>query len=103
MKGQVQTRVVDTGGAAKSTIINRDPTEIHWISISAQALATQGMVQIYDGFDAGGRLMFQIEPGYSRQHVFSAPIVCNQGLFVYADANIASYTIGFCSLNREVC
>lgn len=92
----VQTRVVDTGGGATNTIINRRPSHVHWISVSAQTLNTQGLVQIYDGSDAGGELVWQLEPGYSRHHNFIPAIHCQTGIFIHTDANIASYAVGYC-------
>jgi len=56
---------------------------------------TFGMLRIYDGFDAGGKLQWQLEPGYSRNYNFIPPIPCDQGITVYNDANIASYTIAY--------
>lgn len=91
----IDTRVLDTGGAAKSTLVNKGSTYVHWISVSAQALNTQGLIQIYDGFDAGGRLVWQLEPGYGRHYNFLPPIICRQGVFVYNDANIASWSLGY--------
>lgn len=97
MDSALRTLVVDNAGSASSTIVNKDPTDVAWITISAQALNTQGLLQIYDGFDVGGKLVFQLEPGYSRQTHFDPPIHCSRAVFVYADANIASYAIGFSS------
>lgn len=95
MEKRIATRVVDTAGAATNTLVNREPTQIHWICYSTQVLNTQGLIQVYDGFDALGKLVWQIEPGYSRQHCFLPPITCDQGVFVANDANIASYVIGY--------
>lgn len=95
MDRQIETRVIDTGGAAKSTLIQKDACEVWWITVSAQAINTQGLIQVYDGFDTGGKLKWQYEPAYSRQNNFIPPISCDQGIFVYNDANIASYTIAY--------
>jgi len=95
MDRRIATRVVDTGGAITNTLIDKDASQVWWINASPQALNTQGLIQIYDGYDVGGRLVFQCEPGYSHQHNFAPCIHCEQGVFVYADANIAAYTIGW--------
>lgn len=99
MSERLQTRVVDTGGAASNTIINRRPTCVHWISISAQTLNTQASIQIYDGSDAGGELVWQLEPGYSRHHNFIPNICCQVGCFIVTDEHIASYTVGYTPLS----
>lgn len=95
MNRRINTRVVDTGGAITNTLIDEDASEVYWISVSPQALATQGLIQIYDGFDAGGKLVWQQEPGQATPENFIPPIHCEQGVFVYTDANIACYTIGW--------
>lgn len=96
MPGNCQTRVVDTGGVATSILIQKNPSHVDWISVSAQALNTQGLIQIFDGFDDKGTLVWQLEPGYSRHHNFRPPIVLHQGLFIKANAHIASYTVCYC-------
>lgn len=100
MPEKLQTRVVDTGGAASNTIVNRRPTCVHWITVSAQVLATQGMIQIYDGSDAGGELVWQLKPGYSRHHNFIPHICCQVGCFIYTNAHIASFSVGYTPLSE---
>lgn len=96
MDRRIETRVIDTAEGTKLTaLIQKDPCEIWWIIISPQGLGTQGLLQIYDGFDAGGKLELQIESGYSRQHNFIPPIPCDQGIYIVNDAHVASYTIGY--------
>jgi len=92
---RIQTRVVDTGGSAKSILIQRDACDVCWIEISPETSGTAGLIQIYDGFSTGGKLVWQLEPAYSRHSNFIPPIPCNQGIFVYSDANIACYTIAY--------
>ena len=92
---RISTRIVDTGGAAKETIVNKTPTFVHWITVSPETLNTQALIQIYDGFDAGGKLVWQLETGYGRHYNFMPPIPCEQGVFVYSDANIASWSMGY--------
>jgi len=95
MDRRIETRVIDTGGAAKSTLIQKDACEVWWITISPEAIATAGLLQIYDGFDTGGKLEFQVETGYARHCHFVPPIPCDQGIFIYNDTHIASYTVAF--------
>lgn len=95
MDERIETRVVDTGGAALTTIIQKDACKVHWISVNAQALNTQALIQIYDGLDTGGKLQWQLESGYSRQNCFCPAICCDYGLTIYNDANIASYTVAY--------
>jgi len=92
---ELETRVVDTAGAALNTIINRRPTVVHWITVSVETLNTQGLIQIFDGTDANSELKWQLEPGYSRHHNFIPEIHCPRGCFIYNDAAIASYTVGY--------
>lgn len=91
----LQTRTVDTGAAITNTIVNRRPCVIHWITVSVEGLNAQGLIQIHDGSDAGNELVWQLEPGYSRHYNFNPAIICQTGIFVYTDAAIASYTIGY--------
>lgn len=95
MDRRIQTRVIDTGGSAKSVLIQKDACYIHWVEVSPEISGTAGLVQIYDGFSTGGRLQWQLESAYSRHALFIPPIPCDQGIFVYNDANIACYTIAF--------
>lgn len=91
----LQTRVVDTGGAVSNTIINRRPTCVHWITLSVQAINTQGLIQMYDGSDADSEPIWQSEPGYSRHRNFSPHICCHVACFIHTDEHIASYTVGY--------
>lgn len=95
MDRRIETRVIDTGGVMLTTLIQKDACEVWWITTSPQALGTQGMLKLYDGFDAAGKLEWQAEPGYARQHNFIPPIPCDQGITVYNDTHIASYTIAY--------
>lgn len=95
MDRRIETRVVDTGDEAGRTVIQKDACEVWWIISSPKTLGTQGLLQIYDGFETGGKLKMQLETGYARQHNFIPPIPCDQGVAVYNDGNVASYTIGY--------
>ena len=95
MDRRIETRVIDTGGAALTTIIQKDACEVWWITVSGiQAVAC--VIKIYDGFDAHGKLQWQCEPiGEAVTHNFIPPIPCDQGIFVYNDGDIKCYTIAF--------
>jgi hypothetical protein len=95
MDRRIKPRVIDTGGAAKSTLIEMDACEVWWINVSVESPGTAGMLNIYDGFDAGGKLVFQGENAYIGHFNFIPPIPCDEGLFVYNDAHVACYTIGY--------
>ena len=92
----VESRVVDTAAGILNTIINKRPSIVHWITVSTEAQGGVGVIEIYDGFDREGDLKWRLEPGYSRHHNFIPPFSCKVGIFIYNDAAIASYTIGYC-------
>ena len=93
MNSRVQVRTVDTAAAATSTIVNKDRSEVHWITIGVEVVASIGKIYVYDGFDAGGKLVWQAETGDSLHARFAPPIDCKQGVFVYTDTGIACFTI----------
>lgn len=95
MDRRIETRVIDTGDAALTTTIEKDACQVWWIVISVKTAGTKGLIQLYDGFDAGGKLQLQVEPEYAGLAPFTPPITCDQGLTIYNDANIACYTVGF--------
>jgi len=95
MDRRIDTRVIDTGDAALDTIIEKNACQLWWIVISVKTTGTKGLIQIYDGFDTGGKLKLQIEPEYAGLAPFIPPITCDQGLTIYNDANIASYTVAW--------
>lgn len=95
MNRRIETRVVDTAGAITNTLINKDASEVYWITVSPETYKTAGLIQIYDGFDAGGKLKWQAEAGENNTHNFIPPIHCEQGVFVYTNAHISVYTIGW--------
>jgi len=95
MDRRIETRVVDTGDAALTTVIQKDACEVWWLIASIKTPGTKGLLQIYDGFDRNGKLQYQHEPGYEVDHNFIPPIPCDQGITVYNDASIANYTIAF--------
>jgi len=88
------SRYVD-GGAATTTIVQRNAVRVHWIHLFPETVATVGVIKIYDGLDTGGRLKWQMETGVVGAFAFSPPIPCRQGLYIGADANIGGYTVGY--------
>lgn len=92
---RIETRVIDTGGNATATLIQKDACEVYWIDLSPENAGTTGVLKLYDGFDTDGKLRFQAEIGYARMCNFIPPIPCDQGIYVTVDANIASYTIAY--------
>ena len=95
MAQKIATRVVDTGAAAQSVIINKDPTDVHWLDFGAETIGTRGTIKIYDGLDAGGKLVFQCEAGYAHFHTFNPPIPCEQACFLTSDTGIACWSLAY--------
>lgn len=95
MKPKIAVRVIDTAAAAQAVIINKDPTDIHWLGFGVEVVGARGVIKIYDGFDVGGKLMFQCEAGYAHFHLFDPPIPCEQGCFVTSDAAIACWNLAY--------
>jgi len=95
MNRRIETRVVDTGGVLLNTLIDQDASEVWWITVAPQASKTAGLIQIYDGYDVNGKLKWQWEPEEAKHANFVPPIHCEQGVFVYNDTHIASYTIAW--------
>jgi len=98
MGQRIETRTIDTGGAAKTTVIQTNACELCWITTSPETFQTKGSLKIYDGIDAGGKLKWQIEPALEEHCVFTPPITCDQGACVVNDDKIACYTIAYRSL-----
>jgi len=95
MDRRIETRVVQGTGAALTTLIQRDACEVWWIGITPKTLGSTAIVRIYDGFDTGGKLKWELHPGYARQHNFIPPIPCDQGLTVYCGGDTECYTIAY--------
>ncbi len=97
---RIESRYID-GGAAKSTPVQKNAVKVHWISYFPEAVDAQGLVQIYDGFDNGGKLKWQQQPGRANLENFKPPIPCDQGLFIYNDAALGGYTVGYEIVRQE--
>lgn len=91
---RIETRYVD-GGSALTTLLQKDAVKVYWITIFPQTVATVGVIKVYDGFDTGGRLKWQLETGIVKHVPFDPPIPCDQGLYVGSDTNIGGYTIAW--------
>lgn len=99
-KRRIESRYVD-GGAALTTLIQRNAVEVYWISVFPETVETVGVIAIYDGFDTGGRRKWAIETGIVGHFNFLPPIPCEQGLFISSDANVGGYTVGYRLIARE--
>lgn len=95
MDRRIETRVVDTGGAALTTTLEKEPCELYWVTVNLESPGTQGVVKVYDGYNTDGKLEWQLEPAYSRNHNFVPCIHLDSALTIDNDANIASYTVGY--------
>lgn len=95
MDRRIATRVVDTGAAAQSVIVNKGPCDVYWLALGIETIGNRGVIQIYDGLDANGKLVFQGEAGYAHFHRFDPPIPCEQACFVYTDTGIACWTLAY--------
>ena len=91
---RIETRYVD-GGSALTTLVQKDAVKVYWITIFPETVATVGVIKIYDGFDASGKLEWQLETGVVVHCPFDPPISCDYGLYVASDANIGGYTIAW--------
>jgi len=95
MNRRIQTRVVVQATEGLGILIDKDASEIYWLTVSPAALNTMALIEVYDGYDAGGKPVLHLHPGYSRNHNFIPPIHCEQGIFVLTDANVLCYTIAW--------
>lgn len=98
MPGHCQTRQVNVPVGGLGTLIQKNPCDVDWIVANVRTLGTKGYLQIFDGFDNKGMIVWEIEPGYSRHNNFRPPIVLHQGLFIYASGDLTSFTVCFCPL-----
>ena len=95
MRQPVETRVVQANGVAQSVQVNVRPSWVHWITVNVESQEEVGQIFIYDGFDRRGTLMWQWDAVYGHHHNFIPAFKCDNGIFVYSDAAIASYTLAF--------
>ena len=95
MNRRIETRVVEVPAAETNTIIDRDASEVYWITVSEHTLDTQFLIQIYDGYDTAGRLKWHCDAFRANHFNFIPPIHCEMGVFVYTNEHVQSYTIAW--------
>ena len=95
MNRRIVTRVVEPGGVATGTLFNREACEVYWITAAPNVSLTAAVLQIFDGFDIAGKLVWEDWPDQNRHCNFIPPIHCEQALFVQADADMGVYTIAW--------
>lgn len=95
MNRRIETRVVQYAVEGVGAQINREATEVWWITCSPATMNTISQIQIFDGFDGGGKLKWELHPGYARNYNFVPPIHCEQGVYILIDQNILCYTIAY--------
>jgi len=95
MNRRINTRVVVPAGVATGTLIDEDASEVYWITPAPNVVLTAGILQIFDGYDINGKLVWESWPDQSRHCNFIPPIHCEQGVFVQADVNMGVYTIAW--------
>ncbi|MBA7572237.1 hypothetical protein ES708_14013 [subsurface metagenome] len=78
-----------------SRLIHDQEAILFWIILVPAALNAQGTINVYDGWDAAGKLKCIIKAGYARQHCFCPPIGCNDALYIEKDEHVESYSLGF--------
>lgn len=94
MDRRIATRVIISADPT-ATLIQKDACEIWWIQVTPDHPGTQGEIRIYDGFDAGGKMVYASDIAYAHPTNFIPPIPCDQGIFVTTDDHLAGYTIGY--------
>ena len=95
MNRRIITRVVHVDGVAVNTLIERDASELYWLTADPNVFLTPGQISIFDGYDAAGRLVHETNPGQSRHYNFIPPIHCEMGIFVAADNDMGCFTIAW--------
>ncbi|MBA7577682.1 hypothetical protein ES708_19535 [subsurface metagenome] len=95
MNRRVETKVGQPNGVATGYLINREATEVYWITCSPNVFLTPGVILVYDGFDTGGKIKWEQRPGQCRHQNFIPPIHCEQGVFVDCSVDMGSFTIAW--------
>ena len=88
-------RIIATYVGSADRLVSKDPSYIYWLTASPATLATQAQLDIYDGFDTGGKKVFRVDTGQAIPIIFNPPIPCNQGIYVDCVDSFDSYTIGY--------
>jgi len=95
MDRRIETRVIDTAGAAKTTLVQKDGCELWWITLSLKGTEKEGRLKIYDGFDAAGKLEWSIVDRVGGHYNFVPPIPCDYGITVWNNADVETYTVAY--------
>lgn len=95
MNRRIESRSYEPDGVATGYLINREATEVWWISVCPNVFLTASGIRLYDGFDNLGSRKWGARPGQSRHYNFIPPIPCEQGVFVDCNADVGCFTIGF--------
>jgi len=90
-------KLIATFVGTDDRLVERGPAWIYWITVSPATLGTQANLDIYDGFDTGGKKVWRIDDGYPNTHSFDPPINCEQGIYVECVDSFDSYVIGYAS------
>jgi len=91
----MRDRLIATFVGSASALIQRQPCKVYWITVSPGTLATQAGIEIYDGFDIGGRKAWRVDTGQAIHVVFDPPINCETGVYIRAVDTLKSYTVGY--------
>jgi len=83
-------------------LIEEDASEIYSLTVHPEAWLTAGTIQIFDGWDAGGKLVWEGRPGQERHYNFIPPIHCEMGVFVLVSVAIGVQEIHCYSINWRV-
>lgn len=106
MNRRIEVRVFFPTAPIPGVLLEKSASEIYWITIHPQEWLVAGTLQIFDGFDAAGKLVWEGRPGQERHCNFIPPIRCEQGIFVLTSValqaqQIHCFAIGWRSLKWD--
>jgi len=78
-----------------SRLISEQEAILYWIFIRVTTLGTEGLLRIFDGWDAAGVEKCRLVVAYNRLYSFYPPFICNDALYIAMDQNITSYSLGY--------
>jgi len=78
-----------------SRLVHDQEAVLYWIFVEPKTLGTKAVLTVYDGWDAAGVVKFSHDSGYARMCPFHPPFICNDALYIHADSEVASYSLGF--------
>lgn len=93
MNRRIETRVVYPTLAIPGMLIEKSASEVYFITIHPEVWLTAGTLQIFDGFDAAGKLVWESRPGQNRHYNFIPPIPCEQGVYILVSNTVQAVTI----------